>query len=184
MRRLVAMIVVYASSCSAPPPQAAGEASITYKLKFVAGPADNTRVIFPLPVGPERDAIMAGIMTSDGGSMAWVEQGDAGPGATGLGAALDGRGEASATYFVKALSVGGGSGLPDVNLSMRRPDGGPGELYLRVNKSGASIVTVEYELTASRDCGAGCGGTKSWKFSGDIGTALQPVDMTYVEEKR
>ncbi len=179
------MAIVAVCSCSAPPPQAEGEAAITYKLKFTAGPADNTRVIFPLPFGAAREAIQAGILAGDGGTVAWVDQGDAGPGATGLGAALDGRGTAEATYFVKALAgVGGGKGVPDVALTMQQPDGGPGDLYVRVNKSGVAVVNVEYEFTASRDCGPGCGGTKSWKFSGDVGTALQPVHMTYVEEKR
>jgi len=176
--------IVAVCSCSGPPPQAEDEASITYRVKFTAGPADNTRVIFPLPEGAARTAIMMGIMP-DAGTVAWVDQGDAGPGAHGLGAALDARGSAEASYFIKALKgVGGGTGAPDVTLSMQVPDGGPGDLYLRVNKSGSAIVAVEYEFTASRDCGPGCGGKKSWTYSGSVGTALQPVQMTYVEEKR
>ena len=176
MRRLLAICALI--GCGAPAQQE-DEASITYKLAFRAGPADNTRVIFPLPSGGALMGIQAGLMPADGGTVTFIEQ------LEGLGAGLDGQGSAEASYFVKALNgIGGGRGAPDVTLSMQQPDGGPGDLYLRVNKSGSAVVNVDFEFTASRDCGAGCGGKRSWTFSGPVGIALQAVQMTYVEEKR
>jgi hypothetical protein len=166
--------------CGAPA-QMQDEATITYRLAFMAGAADNTRVIFPLPNddGGALMGIQSGLQPSDGGTISWIEQTE------GLGAALDARGSAEAEYFVKSLKgVGGGMGPPDVTLSMQQPDGGPGDLYLRVNKSGSATVNVSFEFTASRDCGSGCGGKRSWTFSGPVGIALQPVHMNYVEEKR
>ena len=86
---------------------------------------------------------------------------------------------------MKALKgVAAGRGPPDLFLTTQVLDAGPAEAYLRVNKSGSAIVTVSFELTASRDCGNGCGGKRSWTFSGPVGIALQPVTMNYVEEKR
>jgi hypothetical protein len=165
-------------SCG-PAAQLHDEASITYRLKFSSSQQVQTRVIFPLPDDGAQMAIMNGLIPTDGGTVTYIMQ------AEGVGAALDGLGSAEATYFVKNLSgIGGGSGPPDVKLSLRQPDGGPGDLFLFVNKAGSGSASVEFEYTATRNCGNGCGGTKSWKFTGNAGLGRQPVHMDYVEEKR
>jgi hypothetical protein len=165
------------STCS-PPPQGMDETSITYTLKFVAEQGVNTRVIFPLPL--DAGEVELGLTATDGGTVSFIDQTN-----EGRGAALDGRGTTVATFIGKHVKgFGSSTGLPDVTLSMQQPDGGPGDLYLRVNKGGSAIVHVEYEFTASRDCGNGCGGKRSWTFNDDVGITLQPVHMTYVEEKR
>jgi hypothetical protein len=43
-------------------------------------------------------------------------------------------------------------------------------------------VPVEFEYTATRDCGAGCGGKRSWTYKDTASPGLEPVSMTYVEE--
>lgn len=162
-----------------PPSQTQDEATITYRVKFTSSQAVNTRVIFPLPDDGAQMAVMSGLFAADGGTVAFIQQPE------GVGTALDGLGNAEASYFVKNLTgIDGGSGPPNVSLSMRRPDGGAGDYFVRVNKAGAGVVNIEFEYTASRDCGSGCGGKKSWKFTGEVGLALQPVHMEYVEEKR
>ena len=162
-----------------PPAQMQDEATITYRLKFTSSQAVQTRVIFPLPDDPAQMPIMSGLIVADGGSVTYIMANE------GLGAALDGLGHAEASFFVKNLGgIDGGSGVPDVKLSMQVPDAGPADVYLRVNKAGTGNVSVEFEYSASRDCGNGCGGKKSWKYSGDVGLARQEVHMDYVEEKR
>ncbi len=166
------------SSCG-PPAQMQDEATITYRLKFSSSQQVQTRVIFPLPDDGAQMAIMNGLIARDGGAVTYIMQNE------GVGTALDGLGSAEATYFVKNLNgIGGGSGAPDVKLSLRQPDGGPGDLFVYVNKAGSGSVDVEFEYTAARNCGNGCGGTKSWKFTGSPGLGRQPVHMEYVEEKR
>jgi hypothetical protein len=166
------------TSCGASP-QARDEASITYRIKFSAEPGASTRVIFPLPTDAAQQSVENTIQVADGGTFSLVDQ------AEGLGAALDGHGDAEASFLVKNLKgFPESSGAPDASLSMHQPDAGPAEMYLRVNKGGFATVNVEFEYTASRDCGNGCGGTRSWKFSGAVGLALQSVHMDYVEENR
>ena len=55
--------------------------------------------------------------------------------------------------------------------------------YFRVNKGGASTADVEFEYTASRACGLGCGGQRSWKFSGAVSIGGPQPTMTEYEER-
>lgn len=177
MKRLVAMTAAV-MACGAPA-QMRDEASITYRAKFSAEAGVSTRVIFPLPTDAAQGPLQTAIVVSDGGTVSYVQQTE------GLGFALDAHGVAEATFFAKNLNgFPASDGPPAAELSMHQPDAGPAELYLRVNKGGSAIVNVDFEYTAARDCGNGCGGKRSWKFSGPVGLALQPVHMDYVEEKR
>ena len=172
------MIAMLGLACG-PAAQQQDEATITYKVKFVSSQPVNTRVIFPLPDDGAQMAVMNGLFAADGGAVAYVQLTEG-----GVGTALDGLGMAEASYFVKNLKgLDGGSGPPGASLSMRT-DAGPNGYFVQVNKAGAGIVNIEFEYTASRDCGSGCGGKKSWKFAGEVGLAKQPIQMDYVEEKR
>ena len=176
MKRVAAMLALLSCGQAV---QSKTEATVKYHLAFTAEPGASTRVIFPLPIDAAQNSVQTAITVSDGGTIAWVEQ------AEGLGAALDGHGTASADFFVKNLTGWPESdGPPAAVLSMHQPDAGPGEMYLRVNKGGFATVNVEFEYTATRECGLGCGGKRSWTFSGPVGLTLQRVSMNYVEEKR
>lgn len=165
------------SACG-PPPQAQDEASVVYRLKFVAEASANTTVTFPLPLDAAKDAILMGLVAPDGGTISY---------ATGvtvdIGTSLTGRGELEAIFTSKKVPGWPSSNeAPLAMLSRAVPDAGPNDFYIHVNKNGAAMAQVEFEYTASRECGNGCGGKRSWKFSGPVGLALQPVTMTYVEE--
>ncbi|MBK7858706.1 MAG: hypothetical protein IPJ65_08810 [Archangiaceae bacterium] len=160
--------------------QAKDEASIVYRIKFSAEEGASTSVTFPLPSDAALTTVQSAIAVTDGGTIDWVREDD-----QLITAKLAGHGIAEATFSVKNLKgFPEGSGAPEATLSFHQPDAGPGDLYVRVNKGGFPTANVEFEYTASRDCGSGCGGKRSWTFSGDVGLALQPVHMNYVEEHR
>ena len=153
------------------------ETVLTYRLKFGGSQLVNTRVTFPEPLGAYQEPIRRLVRAFDGGSISYLDE-------LGGGVALDGLGSAEA--FVNGAKVKGletGTSSPNTQLSMTQPDAGVGDLYVHVNKAGASVVNIEFEYTATRSCGPGCGGKRSWKFSGPVGAALQPIHADYVEEK-
>lgn len=179
MKRLGVMLATALISCG-PPAQSQDEATITWRLSYTQSQQVQTRVTFPLPLVNGVAAHQPDqLLVEDGGTVALSQT------SVGQGMGLDALGNAEASFFAKTVKgLGGGTGAPDVHLSMQQPDGGPGALYVHVNKSGAASINIEFEYTAERNCGNGCGGKKSWKFTGPVGLALQPVHMDYVEEKR
>ena len=161
------------------PPQAKDEAAITYHLQFSAEAGVITEVIFPVPLDAAQDSILALLTASDGGTITPVDM------SLGKGLSLKGQGAIAADYFVKAVrGWDAGNGAPDAVLSLHVPDGGANEYFVRVNKGGSAQCAIEFEYTAARDCGPGCGGSRSWKYSGNVGTSIQRISMNYVEEKR
>jgi len=164
-----------ALGCSAPP-QTKDETAVTYRASFSAEPGVGTKVVFPWIGDGAAFAAQSALSVSDGGSFAIETDNE------GLGLALSGQGDVSVSFSdAHVTGVGSGTGVPEASLTRPDPDGG---YFFRVNKGGKALVNVQFEYTASRDCGDKCGGTRSWKYSGPVGLALQQVTLQYSEEKR
>lgn len=149
-----------------------------YKAAFRSEPGVNCKVLFPLPEGAVQEALLTGMTVTDGGT-ATVEDT-----AEGRSLAVEGRGTVEAIFEAVVGAGVGQGGIPEVTLTRGIPDGGAGAFYLRVNKGGSSLVPLAFEFSATRDCGNGCGGQKSWLFEGPVGLSRQEVTMTYSEEKQ
>ncbi len=169
-----------AAGCgSAAPPQAKDEAAVTYRAAFTSEDGVQAKVIFPVPDDASQSVVVAGLAVTDGGT-ARLESTPEGNGLT-----VEGKGRVEVTFQGgRVKGLGDGDKAPEAVLSRAVPDGGPGNRYLRVNKGGAAQLPVELEYTAARDCGAGCGGTRSWKYQGLVGLALQAVETTFSEETK
>ena len=175
MRRLVAIVLL---SCSSGPPQTKTQAAITYHIKFTGEPTQTTTAIFPMPTDVTNDTLMSSLQASeDGGQVKWFMT------MYGNGIGIVGMGTVSADLKVAALEgFPSGEGAPDASLSLHVSDGGPEAYYIDVQRPGLGLTNVEFEYTATRDCGPGCGGKRSWTFSGETSPGEEPVSMTYVEE--
>jgi len=178
-RGLIAAALGLALGCGGPPPQTKDEAAVTYRAAFTSEAGVSAKVTFPLPDDASQQLVTQGLVVSDGGT-ARVESS---PEGTGL--ALEGRGRVEASFTSKQVKgLGEGTGVPEAVLSRQVPDGGTGDRYFRVNKGGSAQVAVEFEYTASRDCGGGCGGKRTWKYEGPVGLSLQEVATDFSEEKK
>jgi len=173
-----ALLCCVLAGCGPPPPQAKDEAGITYRAAFSAEAGVSTKVVFPLPDDASQFTVTQGLVVSDGGT-ATVEAL-----AEGTGLAVEGRGQVTASFTGGRVKGLGEGGIPEAVLSRPVPDGGAGDRYFRVNKGGSALVAVEFEYTASRDCGTACGGKRSWKYEGPVGLSLQEVATTFSEEKK
>ncbi len=163
--------------CGAPP-QRADEAAVTFRAAFSAEQGVVTRVIFPWIADGAAAEAEAGLTVSDGGTAKWETTAD------GLGLALEGKGFVEASYSApRAAGLGNERGIPEAQLTRGVPDAGTAQRYVQVNKGGAATAAVEFEYTASRDCGGGCGGKRGWTFDGPVGLSRQEVSMTFTEAK-
>jgi hypothetical protein len=159
--------------------QSRDQAAIVYHLKFTAELGVQTQVIFPMPTDATENTLMSSLtVNEDGGTLGWFMTRE------GEGIGISGNGSISADMTLSAVSgFDPGSGAPDASLSMQVPDAGPYDYYLVVNKGGGAPAEVEFEYTATRNCGNGCGGKRSWKFSGSAGVGgPAAVTMDFVEE--
>ena len=150
---------------------------MTYRASFVAEPGVSAAVLCPWADVVDTQ-ILAGLGFTDGGSarVATIFEG------TGL--SVEGHGSAEASFHVEKLEAfGTGDGIPDAKLTLQVVDGGLGDRYFKVNKGGSSTMKVQFEYTVSRDCGRGCGGSRSWTYSGPIGISVQEVATTFKEQK-
>ncbi len=162
------------ASCSGPP-QKQDEAQVVYRAGFTAEQGVITEVLYPFPSDGLQDAVDAGLTVSDGGTVKVVDD------QQGPALSVTGQGTVTASFtgfHVKGLPAG--SGIPAASLSRGSVDAG---YYFRVNKGGSASAQIDFEYTVSRDCGGGCGGTESWKFSGPVGLALQVLQLSFTEEK-
>jgi hypothetical protein len=64
------------------------------------------------------------------------------------------------------------------------PDASTTERYFQVNKSGSALINIEFEYSATRDCGGSCGGSRSWKYTGPVGLSVQAVTVEFTESTR
>lgn len=161
-----------------PSPQEKDEAAITYRARFTAETGVSTQVTFPVPIDASQTELLAGLVISGGGT-AKLESPDAGGGLT-----VSGKGEIDATFSASRVKGLGSEQIPQADLSSASVDGGKGDRFLRVNKGGSAQAQVLFEYTAKRDCGAGCGGERSWNFSGPVGLGPRAVSMTFEETHR
>lgn len=171
-------MAVIAAGCGSPPPQTQSQVSVTFRAAFQAEPGVSAAVLVPWPNDGLASTILAGLQLSDGGTarVATIFEGD--------GLSVEGHGSAEASYTVEALeALGSGDGIPDAGLTLQVADGGIEQRYFKVNKGGSSTMKVQYEYTVSRDCGRGCGGKRSWTFSGPVGLSVQEVVTTFKEQK-
>jgi hypothetical protein len=166
-----------ALGCSSPP-QTQDETAVTWSASWTAEPGINATVAFPAPnEAAAATAIQQGAIPDGGTFNSFSDP-------QGNGFALAGLSGVSASYVNARLTgLGSGNALPQASLTRGVPDAG-NSFYFFVNKSGLPIINVTFEYTAQRDCGGGCGGKKSWTFSGSIGPGIQSVPLTYVEEKQ
>lgn len=182
-RRLVAALAL-TLACGGPPQQTT-EAAVVYRASFTAEEGVSTKVVFPLPDDASRPSIESGlsvtddgVLVTDGGVVSYVSMPE------GVGLALEGHGKIEATFSAKAVrGYPDSTGAPDISLTRRIGDAGTNYAFA-VNKGGSPVAQVDFEYTASRDCGAGCGGSRSFKYAGPVGLAVQTVTLNYVEEKR
>jgi hypothetical protein len=175
-RHLLAMSMI-ATACGSPPPQTKSQVSVTFRAGFVAEPGVSAAVLVPFPTDGTEAKILEGLLLTDGGSvrLATIFEG------TGL--SVEGHGSASASFSVEALEALGGDGIPDAGMTLQVADGGTEARYFKVNKGGSSTMKIDFEYTVSRDCGRGCGGKRSWTFSGPVGLSVQEVATTFKEQK-
>jgi hypothetical protein len=159
-------------------PQRPDEAAISYRVGFTAESGVVTRVIFPWIADATAAGAQTGIAVTDGGSAKVETTTD------GAGLAVEGKGHVEASYSARRLpGLGNERGIPEALLTREVPDGGLGERYVQVNKGGAASAQIQFEYSASRDCGSGCGGTRSWKYTGPVGLSRQVVSMEFTEAK-
>lgn len=170
--------VLLGAGCGGGPPQAKDEAAVVYRAAFTSAGGVNTTVIFPFPVDGAELQVQQNLMVSDGGT-ARVENT-----AQGLGLAVEGFGHVEASFSAPKLSGLGNGGIPEAALSRPVPDAGTEERYFHVNKGGSGSTQIDFEYSATRDCGEGCGGKRSWTFQGPVGLSLQAVTTSFVEETR
>ena len=171
-------MAVIAAGCGSPPPQTKSQVSVTFRAGFTAEPGVSAAVLVPWPIDGSELELLKGLQLTDGGTarLATIFEG------TGL--SVEGHGSATASYTVDALeAIGSGDGIPDAGLSLQVADGGTDARYFKVNKGGSSTMKVDFEYTVSRDCGRGCGGKRSWTFSGPVGLSVQEVTTTFKEQK-
>ena len=179
MRALIPCLAAVGLSCGGSPPQARDEAAITYRASFTAEPGVSAKVTFPHAQDAAALAIESGLAVSDGGT--WhldaLQQ--------GLGLTLEGRGHVEASFVGAGVKdLGNAGGVPLARLTRDVPDGGIQERYVQVNKGGTASLQIDFEYTASRDCGATCGGKRSWTYTGPVGLGLQDIQTTFTEVKR
>ncbi len=159
-------------------PQQPDEAQLTYRVAFTAEQGVVTRVLFPWIGDGASSAAESSITPLDGGTAKVEASTD------GTALALEGKGHVEWEYRVsRARGLGNERGIPDAQLTRAVPDGGVAERYVQVNKGGAASAQIEFEYTASRDCGSGCGGTRSWKYAGPVGISRQVIEMDFTEAK-
>ncbi len=176
----VGLLAALTLSACGGPPQRKDEATVVYRAGFTAESGVTTQVVFPFPSDGTAAQVEAGLVVTDGGS-ARVQVLDGGGG----GLAVEGRGHIEASYSsLRVKGLAESEGIPAAGLTRQVPDGGAGDLLVHVNKGGSSVATVDFEYTVGRDCGGGCGGTRSWKFQGPVGLGEQEVPMTFSEEKK
>ena len=179
MKRLSLMVPALVGLACGGAPQTRTEAAVVYRAGFSAEEGVTTRVTFPLPDDAAQLAVESGYSVTDGGTVTFV-MGD-----QGIGLALEGKGTQSASFVAKAVKgYADGSGPPEAKLTRPVPDAGVNDYFFSVNKGGSAVAQIDFQYTASRDCGVGCGGSKSWSLTGPVGLALQEVTLSYVEEKR
>ena len=181
MNRAAVSIVAGAATALAcgPAPQRTDEVAVVYRAVFQAEAGVNTEVVFPLPGDGTADAVLAGLAVTDGGTAARKDTPE------GPGLSVQGRGRVEATFSAQAVKgIADGTGIPEAALTRQVPDAGAGTYYVRVNKGGAAIAQIDFEYTASRNCGAGCGGSRGWTYAGSVGLALQQIDLRFTEAKQ
>ncbi|MFT3835824.1 MAG: hypothetical protein QM723_02365 [Myxococcaceae bacterium] len=169
-----ALMPLLLASCSGPP-QKQDEVQVVYRAGFSAEQGVMTEVLFPFPNDGLEGALDAGISVSDGGTAALIDD------QQGPALKVSGQGAITASFtgfHVKGIPTG--TGIPAASLTRGSVDAG---YYFRVNKGGSASADVDFEYTVSKDCGGGCGGTESWKFSGPVGLALQVLQLSFTEEK-
>jgi hypothetical protein len=174
-----ALTAVMVVGCG-PSPQEKDEASVVYRASFDAEAGVVTKVIFPVPPS-EFQIVMVGALNVTGDATTAIETSN-----EGVGLAVQGKGKVEASYVNKRVKgfFAASDGVPDATLTRDVASAGPEMRYFRVNKGGSSVAPVQFEYTVSRDCGPGCGGKRSWTFSGPVGLGPQAVELKYIEEKR
>ncbi|MGQ0507296.1 MAG: hypothetical protein ACT4TC_18480 [Myxococcaceae bacterium] len=178
MKQRIATLALVLSACG-PAPQTKDQAAILYRAGFSAEAGVVTKVIFPWIADGTAAEAEAALSVTDGGTVKLETTLD------GVGMAVEGKGTVTATYAAtRAQGMGGGEGVPEAQLTRPVPDAGTATRYVQVNKGGAASAQIEFEYTASRDCGAGCGGKRGWKYEGPVGLSRQEVLMVFSEEQR
>ncbi|MBI3183114.1 MAG: hypothetical protein HYZ28_13330 [Myxococcales bacterium] len=166
-----------AASCGGPPHRK-DEARLSYRAAFTAEPGVNAKVIFPFPNDGAQLSVEQGLSVSDGGTARLESTPE------GMGLAVEGKGQVEAAFAqerVKGLPAG--EGVPEASVSRPVPDGGTGDRYFRVNKGGSASIQVDFEYSATRECGPMCGGKRSWTYRGPVGLSLQEVQTSFTEER-
>jgi hypothetical protein len=158
------------------PPQLRDEAAITYRAGFSAESGVTTKIYVPFPIDAAADEVKKGLTVTDGGAVGY-EASDGGVFLT-----VSGRGVIQASYQAARSKAFGSAEIPDAQLSQQIPDAGSEARYMKVNKGGSATAQVDFEYTVSKDCGAGCGGQRSWTFQGPVGLSLQEISTQFVEE--
>lgn len=174
----IALLALLGVACGKAPPQREEEAKVTYRVAFEAETGVVTRVYFPWVADGAVTTVQTGLAVTDGGTASVESTQD------GLGLLLEGKGRVEASFEggrVNGLSNPGG--IPDAKLTREVADGGVGDRWVQVNKGGSATAQIEFEYTAQRDCGGGCGGRRSWTFSGPVGLSRQVVPMQFTEEE-
>jgi len=169
-----AFVPLLLASCSSPP-QKQDEVAIVYRAGFSAEEGVMTEVLYPFPADALAMTVQNGITVSDGGTAKVVTD------QQGTALSVSGQGAITAqleTFHSTGLMAG--NVIPSASLSRGSVDAG---YFFRVNKGGSASAQVDFEYTVTRDCGGGCGGSESWKFSGPVGLALQVVQLSFTEEK-
>jgi len=170
-------LVLLLLSCGGP--QGKDEASLIYRASFRAEAGVQATVAFPFVADGAAAAVQAGLTVTDGGSFTVEDQPE--------GRALVVVGQGSVTVLFDGAKVKGldsAGGIPQAELTRQVPDAGTTERYFKVNKGGVANVQVDFEYTATRDCGPGCGGTRSWTYLGPVGLTVQQISVLFSEAKR
>ncbi len=171
-------MALIATGCGSPAPQTKSQVSVTFRAGFVAEPGVSAAVLVPWPNDGTEAKILEGLQLTDGGSVRVAAIFE------GTGLSVEGHGSATASYRVEALeAIGSGDGIPEASLSLQVDGGSSADRFFKVNKGGSSTMKVEFEYTVSRDCGRGCGGKRSWTYSGPVGLSVQEVATTFKEQK-
>lgn len=154
-------------------PQSRTQVAVTYSAGFNAEAGVNTEVIFPLPEGMLAQQLVDVIAVSNGGT-ATLSASDA-----GVGLSVKGKGAVTASAKGNFGGFPESAGVPEVTLSRTAAEAGA---YLfSVNKGGSALVQVDYSFSAGRDCGGGCGGSRSWNYAGPVGLGPQPITVNFKE---
>lgn len=173
MRKALPFVLMLLTACGGP--QAEDETAVTYRAKFKT--ETTAKVIFPFPTDLSASEIEQGLQLGDRGRLVTTNE--------GIGLELSGAQEVEVKFAGTVKTLGKGDTIPDAQLSRQLPDAATTERYFQVNKGGGSaLINIEFEYSATRDCGGQCGGSRSWKYTGPVGLSVQQISVEFTESTR